>query len=356
MEWRSMNKTSLKKVAVLGAGYMGGAMTFPISENGITVNLWGTWLDDEILDSCRKGYHPRLKKGLPENVNLYGSADLKASIADVDVIFMAVSSEGFLPVFRKLVACMDRDAVFFTLTKGFVIQHGKVRRPSQLAQALFREKFPDRDFCWVSIGGPVKAVELSDRVPTASVYGMNTPWIKDRVRWFATDTYRIFTTEDVIGVEISATFKNVYAMAIGICDGMYASSREGMYHNFNSLLFTQGVKEMSLMVSKAGGKEETVFDLAGAGDLYVTAQSGRNRKYGELVGKGAPPDEAYQSMLKDGELAEGYHALKHGVKWVKELDRDLMKDLPLLNCLYHIIFLQKDPAECLRGFVRIHGG
>ncbi len=91
----------MKKAAVLGAGYMGSAITFPLSDNQVEVNLWGTWLDDEIIKSCINGYHPKLKKKMPDNVKFFYSHDLKKAVNDVDMIFVGVTSNGFLDVFKK---------------------------------------------------------------------------------------------------------------------------------------------------------------------------------------------------------------------------------------------------------------
>ncbi|MBW2057226.1 MAG: hypothetical protein JRJ26_06990 [Deltaproteobacteria bacterium] len=343
----------MRRAAVLGAGYMGSSITFPLAENGIAVNLWGTWFDDDIIDSCRKGHHPRLKKRLPEDVNLYGSENLEAALRDVDAVWIAVSSGGFLPVFSRAVELISGETVFFALTKGLIPDNGRVKRQSEIAEELFEKEFPGKRFLWISIGGPVKAVELSDRIPSASVYGISDPELRRMAGLVSTDCYRVFCTTDVVGVELSASFKNVYAMAVGMCDGIYGGDRKGGYHNLSSLLFTQGVKEMSVIVARAGGKNDTAFGLAGVGDLYVTARSGRNRRCGEMIGRGIEPREAYAAMLKEGEIAEGYPALEQGVEWIRRLDPGLMNRLPLLECLHRIVFQGQDPADCLKGLTKI---
>ena len=265
-----------------------------------------------------------------------------------------VSSEGFLPVFIKVLEVIDKNYFFFTFTKGFVSCNGKVYRISRIAEELFSSKFHDKEFLWTSIGGPVKAVELSDNIPTVSTYGTKNKKMKDMASLFSTDCYRIISTEDLTGVELSAVFKNVYAMTMGICDGIYKSTKEGMYHNFSSLIFNQSVKEMSLIVDKEGGDKSTVFDFAGIGDLYTTAQSGRNRRFGELIGKGINPDKVCHKMLKEGELAEGYHTLKLGMQWLECLDKKILKDLPLFNITYNIIFHNFDPTEGLKSLLKIY--
>ena len=107
-------------VAVLGAGYMGSAITFPLCENGHGVRLWGTWLDDELVAAAREGDHPRLHKRLPERVRLFYAHELEDALHGVDFLIIAVTSEGFLPVFGKLLENLDQPLPFFTVTKGFV--------------------------------------------------------------------------------------------------------------------------------------------------------------------------------------------------------------------------------------------
>lgn len=140
-----------------------------------------------------------------------------------------------------------------------------------------------------------------------------------------------------------------------MCDGIYESSGSGLHHNLNSLIFSQGVKEMSMLVNAAGGREETAFDLAGLGDLYVTCQSGRNRRYGELVGRGTKAGVAYQKMVEEGEIAEGYHALRYGIEWVETLDDRLMGELSLLRALSEIVLHGDDPLDSLTGFLKRQG-
>lgn len=343
------------KAAVLGAGYMGSAITFPLSDNGVRINLWGTWLDDEIIDSCARAKHPKLKKKLPESVTLYYSDKLKDAVKNVDMIIIGVSSEGFLPVFNRLLDTLEQDPPIFTLTKGFIYGEKGVKRVSEGAEELFRKKFPHRKFLWTSVGGPVKATELSNRVPTATVFGMNCPEIKKKIKFFSTGYYRVFTSDDVAGVELSSAFKNVYSIALGICDGLYQERSSALYHNLRAFLFNQSIREMAFLAEMTGGKRETVFDFAGVGDLHVTSSSGRNRKFGEYIGMGVKADNAYENMLKDGEIAEGYSGLKNGIVWVNQLRDDSLKELPQLEMLRRVVCLNNDAGAELERYIANNG-
>ena len=337
-------------ITVLGAGYMGSAITFPLSRDN-KVKLWGTWLDDGIIEECIGGQHPKLKEPLPSSVDLFYSGELKEALKDADIVFMGISSEGFLPVFKKLLEVLDHNIYIYTLTKGFVDDNGTIKRTSIAAKELLDDRFPGDPFLWTSIGGPVKALEICRSVPTISVYAASSGKMTYMASGFSTDYYRIIHTGDIAGVELSADFKNVYATGMGIIDGLYGPEMAGNYHNFSSLIFNQSILEIAGIVEAEGGQRSTVFDNAGIGDLYTTSQSGRNRKFGELIGSGKPPEQVYKEMLEGGELAEGYHTLKLGKSWLEDNHKNLLDKLPLFSIIHSIIFEKKDPLKELAGLL-----
>lgn len=342
------------KVAVLGAGYMGSAVTFPLAHNGIATSLWGTWLDDELIDGALAGCHPKLRKPLPDGVKLFRTGELKEAVRGADAVFIAVTSDGFEPVFRKLLDATDGKPCLLAMTKGFVQHGGMVQPISTVAEELFRKRFRGAPFLWASVGGPVKAVELAEGIPTATIFGVKSPRLKPLVVNFATGYYRIFFTDDVRGVELCSALKNVYAIATGISDGMYEGCG-AYYHNFKALLFNQSLREIAAVVQAAGGREDTVFDLPGAGDLYVTSASGRNGMFGRRIGRGEVPSRAYGAMLREGDIAEGYHALRLGKTFIEQLGGDLLEKLHLFNTLYSIIFQGNDCRREMEQFVLRYG-
>jgi glycerol-3-phosphate dehydrogenase (NAD(P)+) len=333
---------------------MGSAMVFPLVDSGFEVNLWGTWLDDDLIDGARAGEHPRLKKSLPESVGLFKSTELAEAIDGADMIFIGVSSEGFVPVFEEALKVMQSPRPVFTLTKGFSILRGTPQRTSTAGTTLFKETFGNGPLHWTSIGGPVKAFELARAIPSPAIYGTASAQAVATGRSFQTDYYRVRTTTDVAGVELCSALKNVYAMGVGLCDGLFHERFPRNYHNLSSLLFNQSIREMAEVVAAEGGKTETAYDLAGVGDLYVTAQSGKNQYFGYLVGEGMAPEEAYQKMQSEGQLAEGYLALKAGRDWLSSNHPDIVSELPLFNTLSHIA-LENGPVESsLREMVVNH--
>ncbi|MBN2324360.1 MAG: hypothetical protein JXQ30_11545 [Spirochaetes bacterium] len=360
---RTIKIGDIKKAAVLGAGYMGSAVTFPLYDSGHEVRLWGTWLDDDIIDAVKAGIHPKLGRPLRDGVTPLHSDRLKEAVSGAQYIFIAVSSEGFIPVFELLIEHLfervDGPRTVFCLTKGFVEMKGRVMRTSEWAKKRLEERFADRPvgepvLDWVSVGGPVKAVELSRGIPSASLYGVEREAVMDTALRFRTPYYRVVPFQGVESVEICAAFKNVYAMGIGICDGIFKKRREDEYHNASALLFTQGINEISVIVRKAGGDTSCVFGLGGTGDLYVTGRSGRNREFGELVGAGGEPGECFVRMLRAGRLAEGYDALEKGVLWWQSIGGEKAA-LPLLYTLHEVIILGKNPQEAIYSFMEEYG-
>jgi glycerol-3-phosphate dehydrogenase (NAD(P)+) len=339
------------KATVLGAGYMGSAITFPLSENNMEVCLWGTWLDDHLVKASIEGSHPKLKKPLNENIDIKYSQDIKDAVKDADIIFIGIASEGFVDVLELLFKTIEKNCFYFKLTKGLVEYKGKTMRATEAANDMFAKKFPGEKFLWASVGGPVKAVDLAHHTPSGSVYGISDSLIKDMIKSIETDYYRIFPTEDLVGVEVCSTFKNIYSIASGLCDGLYKTEKEGLYHNLVAFLFNQGCLEIAEVVEFTGGKKETAFDLGGMGDLHVTSAAGRNRRLGELIGNGNDPEKVFKQMYDEGEYGEGYVALGLAVPWLKQKDPGIIKELPLLQTLNNIIFNKSNPAEEIKKLV-----
>lgn len=326
-------------ITVLGAGFMGAAVTFPLAAVGHEVRLWGTWLDDPLLEACRRGPHPRLRLPLPPAVRLFAAGELEPALAGADALFFGISSEGFVPVLERLLPCpaFRPDLPIFSLTKGFIPWRGAALRASECAEAMHAERFPGRPLRWASIGGPVKAVELAQGVPTASVYALADRSLESFLPSFRTPFYRVHAGSDLVGLELCAILKNAYAILLGICDGRFGNAEGRLYDNLKAFLLAKALEEMARIIEAAGGQARTAFDLPGAGDLYVTAQSGRNRRYGERVGRGEDPATAYERMCAGGEIAEGYPAVRLGSQYLKPRYPGWEERLPVFSTLHRVL-------------------
>ena len=136
---------------------------------------------------------------------------------------------------------------------------------------------------------------------------------------------------------------------------MFKKNLSGLYHNAVAFLFNQAVLEIKHIVKIAGGKPQTVFGLAGMGDLHVTSVAGRNRRYGEMVGAGVEPGTAFKIMFDEGEYGEGYMALKLALPWLSNFSVDIARELPLLNLLCNIILKGSEPSAELKTFAQSYG-
>ncbi len=334
-------------VAVLGAGYMGSAATFPLAENGADVRLWGTWLDDEIIETSKRGPHPKLKKKLHSSVKLFRSGALEEVVNGVQYIIFATSSDGFIPVFLRLKPYLTSGQTVISMTKGFTVSDGLVETQSEAVARILKGSVNESTILYGAIGGPVKALELSNHVTSGTVVaGIGTPF--DEYAGIAQSSYYLVRrSEDVRGLELTAALKNVYSMALGICDGLYAPTMGTLYHNLPALLFSASTEEMAVIVGRAGGSRETVNGLAGVGDLHVTSRSGKNQEFGALVGAGGNPEKVYQAMYADGRQAEGYLALRAATVWIHTNFPDIEDQLPLLKALHSVMFAGADPEHAL---------
>ena len=339
-------------ITILGAGYMGTALAVVAAQQGHRVRLWGTWLDDDLLRPVLCGEaHPRLKMKIPASIELFLHPDLSAALEDAEAVVCAVNSDGVVPVFQKAASLLPARGPLMSITKGFLPNSdGKIRRISEVVkQNILRPAGKDRP--WVAIGGPCKAMEVARRVPTAVLFASNEdPAARDLcANWLECGYYTITRTTDLAGLETCSAFKNAYATASGLCDGLEKRGHPEMY-NTKAMLFAQAIAEIARVVVAMGGQQEMAHGLAGVGDLHVTAAAGRNRAYGERVGLGERPDQVAQRMLEAGELTEGYPALHTGWELLGQLVGEgklAMEDFPLLAALRRIVYGGADVAETL---------
>ena len=346
-------------ITILGAGYMGSALAVIAAQQGHRVRLWGTWLDDDLVAPVLRGEaHPRLKMKLPAGIEAFLHADLALALQGADAVVCAVNSDGVLPVFEKATPHLPEAGPLMSITKGFLPDdHGKIRRISEVVKAsLLAPAGKDRP--WVAIGGPCKAMEVARQVPTAVLYASDEDAAaRDNCAdWLECDYYTITRTDDLAGLETCSAFKNAYATASGLCDGLELCGHPEMY-NAKAMLFSQAINEITAVVQAMGGARAMAHGLAGVGDLHVTAAAGRNRAYGERVGQGEPPDQVAVKMLEAGELTEGYPALNTGWELLAQLVAEgklAAGDFPLLAALHRIVYGGADVAETLAG-VKVRG-
>ena len=302
----------MTRIAVLGAGVMGTALTYPLADNGHEVHLIGTHLDDAIIASCRaNGTHPRLKRALAPGVTAFPLAELAKALQGAEVIVLGVNSRGVRWAAQTLAPHLHPDVPVVMVTKGLAADE---RGNLIIFPDLFAAELPAELRASVrlaAIGGPSIAGELAARRETCVVFtSRDADTLARLAPMFATDYYHIWTSTDLVGVEVCVALKNIYALGVGFVAGVLEASGgpdgNAAMHNYAAALFAQGLTEMAQLVQHMGGGIETVFSLPGAGDLYVTTQGGRNSRMGRLLGMGVDPEEATEQLA--GETVEGVDA------------------------------------------------
>jgi glycerol-3-phosphate dehydrogenase (NAD(P)+) len=326
-------------VTVLGAGYMGSAMAQVAAMRGHDVRLWGTWLDDDLIAEVEgKRPHSRLKMALHERITPFRHAKLAEALAGAELVVHGVSSEGAVPVMTKAAAHVP-DVPIVSVTKGFLEgKDGKMHRIDEIALETV-----GRRIRFVHAAGPAKAIEIARSVLTWMFFAAaDIADAKAATNALGGDHLRITASDDIAGAEICSAMKNAYATGLGIWDGLVGPD----CHNARAACFQQAVFEMATLVKAGGGKIETAYAAPGVGDLHVTAAAGRNRAFGEGVGKGKPAKQVASEMAAINQLTEGYPAIKSAWRWAQEHGLSA-KELPLLQALHAVVWEDVPVAEAM---------
>jgi glycerol-3-phosphate dehydrogenase (NAD(P)+) len=315
------------RVTVLGAGYMGSAMACVARRRSHDVRLWGTWLDDALLEACEKGQpHPRLGLTL-EGIALHRAPRLAEALEGADLVVHAASSEGVVAVLGRAAPHLP-PAPIVSVTKGLLEspRSGRMERIDLVVAETL-----GRPLRFVHAGGPAKAMEVARGVLTWMHFGGAIEDAREAARILGDGALVVTVTDDLAGAQLCAALKNAYATGLGLWDGFVGSGA----HNARAACFTQAIVEMRALVVAAGGREETVHGPAGVGDLHVTAAAGRNRAFGERVGRGKSGREVAAEMASEGQLTEGYPAIATAWRFARERG---VAGVPLLQALHAIIW------------------
>ena len=333
-------------VTVLGAGAMGSALATPLRAAGWRVNLWGTWLDDHLLDACAAGSpHPRTAVPLADGTRLFYSDRLADALDGTDVVIIAVASVGVQEVARRALPGISGSRALLLTSKGFSPDDdGRVRLLPDALRELGAEHDAELPPI-VAVGGPCKANEVAAGRWTATIFGCRDRSVaEESARTLGTAAYRAGTTDDEAGVEICAPMKNVYAIALGLADGL-GERHEEPFHDLKAATFAQAVRELVILAGLVGGRAETATGLAGVGDLEVTGLSGRNKVYGARIGQGESAAGALEAMTAAEQTVEGVPAARLAKDLVDQRDGAAWGELPLLAAVLDVIAGADDPAS-----------
>lgn len=283
-----------RQVAVLGAGSWGTALANHLSRAGHRVRLWGR--DAAVVSEInRDHFNTKYFPGLTLAPTLRGSDDLAAATSSAEYVVLSLPSSVFKGVAEALKTQLPSGSILVSATKGLEAESGCTM--SQLLTALFPLA---RGVATLS--GPSFAREVLLGLPTAvTVASVDQTIAAEVAKLFHFDTFRVYTSDDTVGVEFGGVIKNVIALAAGVVDGA------GMGSNARAALITRGVAEMQRLIVALGGKGQTVAGLSGLGDLLLTATGdlSRNRRVGLALGRGEVLESAVHSV---GQTAEGVAA------------------------------------------------
>jgi glycerol-3-phosphate dehydrogenase (NAD(P)+) len=322
-----------EKIAVIGAGGWGTALSVIWARQGHAILLWGkTPSRIEQLQKSRENaaYLPGVN--LPNGVGL--TSELRAC-ADADLIVFVTRSTALRGTVTQLrEVAINPDAVLLSCVKG--IEHGTGKRMSE----ILIENFPKHPIAVLS--GPNLATEVSRELPTATVLACTKPeFAADLQSFLGTPRFRIYTGEEVAGIELGGALKNVYAIAAGAGDGL------GLGDNSKAALVTRALAEMVRLGTKMGGELRTFYGLSGVGDLVATcfSQHSRNRRVGEQLAQGRSLNEIASAM---GTVAEGIPTAESA----QECARKLQVDTPIIDQVYSLLYQQKPPAQAMEELLR----
>lgn len=316
-------------IVVVGAGMMGSAMGFPASTNRNEIRLVGTPLDRAIIESAREtGWHPTLRRQLPQGIHYFQIDQLKESLGGADLLISGVSSFGVDWFIGNVLPVIPEGLPVLSVTKGLIdtADGGLVTFPG-----LYERHAPGVSFC--AVGGPCTSYELADRDPTQVCFCGRDMRLLRRVKdMLNTDYYHISLSTDVMGVECAVAMKNAYALGVTLAVGL-SERKEGVggtqHYNSQAALFGQSVREMARLLKHLGANPDNI--VYGAGDLYVTVFGGRTRLIGTLLGRGLSIAQALEE-LKGVTLESVVIATRaaRAVRRLIELGKARAEDYPLL--------------------------
>ena len=314
-------------IFIAGSGSWGTALAISLASAGNHIKLWSRNTDfTEELKSTRenKKYLPGIT--IPENVNF---TDNISECADFDIIIIATPSHTVRSVSRSMSEFVKPGQIIVSVSKGFGAE-----KHLRLTEVI-KEEIPAANVLVMS--GPSHAEEVSRLLPTTNVVaGEDLATTKFVQKAFNTPYFRIYRSDDVIGVELGGALKNVIAVAAGVCDGI------GYGDNTKAALITRGIVEITRLGVAMGAKFETFSGLSGIGDLIVTCarMHSRNRRAGILIGQGMNVKDAEREI---GMVVEGLKAAK-AVHYISE---KYGVEMPISNEVYRVVFENCDVNEAI---------
>ena len=323
-----------KNIAIIGSGSWGVALSLVLHRNGHHVKIWSYMQEEaDLINQGKCKFLPDIE--IPGEVRCYTS--LEETIKDTEIVLIVTPSSAIRQTMENLKPFVTPNQVFVLCSKG--MEPGTQKVYTQVIKEILPENIV------AALSGPSHAEEVSIGIPTAIVIASETnesALILQEV--FMNDKLRVYTNDDLQGVEMGGSLKNIIALACGIAIGM------GYGDNTIAAIITRGIAEIARLGVEAGAKRETFYGLTGVGDLFVTCGSkhSRNRKAGILIGQGKTLEEAKAEV---GMVVEGAVA----VDGAYELARKYNVRTPIIDEMYEIIHNGKNPIDVTRDLMMREG-
>lgn len=318
-------------ISILGSGGWGTALGLLLHGSGHEVTLWSKFQEE--ADTLRETRQNRYLPGVTLPADLKFTADLTC-VENTELVVLAVPSFAVRETFVAIRGILPTETPVVIVSKG--IERGTSKTFFEIGRDELGTAQP-----LAILSGPSHAEEVARGVPTACVAASDCTAIAELVQdIFMNERFRVYTSTDIIGVELGGALKNIIAVAAGIADGL------GYGDNTSAALMTRGLDEMATLAVALGGTRETLAGLTGLGDLIVTCTSkhSRNRRAGQFIGQGCTLEEA---MDKVGAVVEGYYATAAAI----ELARPTGITMPIIEELYLVLYEGKCPRVVLRDLM-----
>ncbi len=322
-----------KEVAVLGCGGWGTALASVLANNGYVVKMW-SHSEEEVRNIKKFKENRRFLKGVKLSESISVSTDFREVLSGKDFIVLANPSQYQRDVLKVAKDFIDPDAILINVAKG--IENKTLLRMSQ----VIKEVIPECNNI-ATLSGPSHAEEVGRKIPTVVVVASDNRGILPIIQsTFMNEYFRVYTNDDIVGVELGGSLKNIIALAAGICDGL------GFGDNTKGALLTRGLAEMTRLGMKLGAKKETFSGISGMGDLITTCMSkhSRNRYVGEQIGKGKKLKKIIEEMVM---VVEGVKTTESAY----ELGKKVNVELPITVEVYKVLFEEKPPLTAVKDLM-----
>lgn len=316
----------MKTIAIIGSGSWGVALAIHLAKAGNRVNLWSFVQEEANMINKEKKCKFLPEVTLPENIYCY--TDFESVFKNSEMVLHVTPSKFVRSTIKQYKEAIGEQPVIMC-AKGFE------RETLYTLDEIIKEELPNQEYGVLS--GPSHAEEVSRGIPTAMVIASDSKELKELVQTvFMNETMRIYTSDDVKGVELGGALKNIIAFCAGIATEL------GLGDNSFAALITRGLTEINRIGTEMGGNKDTFYGLTGLGDLIVTCLSehSRNRKAGKLIGAGMSVEEVKKEVGMTIESIDN-------IEVAYELSKIHHIEMPIVDAVYHVLYHQLDPREAV---------